>query len=875
VTSPTKRRRKYRGLRRGLDVTGSAVFALLVLVASVVGAGPLPALGAVLNTGTGVWRLAGDADRAHPEDVELPGLRASATVSFEDNGLAHVNATDDRDLFQVIGYVHARHRLTQMDLARRQARGELSEVIGPQTLMSDQFQTDLGLRKAAERDWARMPDDSQAKRTLLDYSAGVNAAIAELTREDRLPAMFKLLGYEPREWTPVDSLAIQRVVGQRISFDEQSMVFSYAANALPPDVFAEWFPEIPGNRQHPYDKGPFEKLPLGPLPVRAYPTDSAASGHSSPPRTSPTPTAEPPATQSTDFGPLLERMRALPSSSVHRLGNSNAWAVSGSRTESGGAILANDPHLEYSVPSVWYQIEGRSPGYRFTGVTTPGIPVPLIGKTDDISWGLTASQRPTTLYYVEKTDPAKTDQYFWQGKWQPMEKTTTEIKVRGQAPALHDTLLTAHGPVMQVQGGTVSVWWGGTLPSDNLNSMIDVLRAKSYQEFRASLRGWATPALNFFYADRKGDIGVVNAGIAPQVPADRNPALPMTGDGSADVIGTIPFDALPAAHNPPEGYVSSANQREVSADYPYQYSTSYNYPLQGWRADEVVLRLSGPGKMTAAETARIQNDWHDNYARQLTPFLVRALDSAQLSGVERRVADLMRQWDYQANPDVPQSLFFEPFKNRFTWNVFEPWWKHYGVPQNEEKSLLPTSPDVGSFANETLRGTVVGWLQNDPDNRFFAAPDGKPRDVDALLVDAFKATVADIVAKYGEDVEHLRFDKQEKVRFPSLSDNPALDLGPYPWGGTPRTINASVGTRFDPSSGKPIGNVATGGPTWRFLIDWGTGDARAVYPGGQSENPMSPWYGNGVPLWLKGEYWPVLEGREAEQASAVQWKVNR
>lgn len=883
MTGTTTRQRK----RRWLDVTGSMVLGLMVLAASVIGVGPLPALGGVLNTGTGVWRLAGDADRAHQEDIRLAGLSKPATVSFEDNGLAHVNAATDNDLFRVIGYLHARYRLTQMDLARRQARGELSEVIGPQALKSDMFQTDLGVRQAAERDWVRRSADTEAKRALLAYTAGVNTGINQLIHSDRLPTMFKLLGYRPRQWSPVDSLAIQRVVGQRISFDEQAMVFSYASKVLPSKVFDEWFPEIPGNRQHPYDTGPFTKHPLQPLPIRTYPGEPVPATHRAPagsaPATiappTPTPGAVAPAgaTQyngaAPNLDPLLKRIRSLPTSSVHRLGNSNAWAVSGSRTKSGRAILANDPHLEYSVPSVWYQLEGRSPGYHFTGITTPGIPVPLAGKTDDISWGLTASEHPTTLYYLEKTDPAKAKQYFWHGRWRPMDRTVHEIKVRGQAPTRHETLITAHGPVMQVQGVTVSVWWAGTLPSDNLHSVLGLLHAKNYREFRESLRGWATPSLNFFYADRKGDIGVVNTGVAPQVPAGRNPALPLTGDGTADVIGTIPYDALPSAHNPPQGYVSSANQREVSGDYPYQYSTSYNYPLQGWRADEIVVQLSKPGKLTADETARIQNDWHDNYARQLNPFLVRALDGAKLSAVERRAAEEMRTWDYQAKPGLPQSLFFEPFKNRFTWNVFEPWWKHYGVRQNPEKSLLPSSSEVGSIANETLRGTVLAWLQHDPHNRFFDLPDGSKRDVNAMLVKAFKDTVAAVVAKYGDDVEHMRFDQLERIRFPSLTDNPALELGPYPWGGTPRTINASVGTRFDPKNGKPLGNISTGGATWRFLIDWGTGDARAVYPGGQSENPMSPWYGNGVPLWLKGEYWPVLEGPAADKAFPTQWKV--
>ena len=454
-----------------------------------------------------------------------------------------------------------------------------------------------------------------------------------------------------------------------------------------------------------------------------------------------------------------------------------------------------------------------------------------------------------------------------------MTKLIEPIKVRGQGDVNHEVLLTAHGPVLQVHGGTVSVWWAGTLPSTNLRSVLGLLRAGNLGEFRESLRGWATPALNVAYADRRGDIAIFNIGVAPQV-VGHDMTLPLPGDGTADVSGSIPYDALPSSVNPPQGFIVSANQREVSADYPYQYSTSYNYVLQGWRDGEIIEQLSRPGKLTVEQSARLQSDWHDNHARQLVPLLLDALEGERLTAKEQHVADLLAKWDYNASPDLVAPYFFESFKNRFSYATFHPWWsEHFHAPQNPEHSLWPDTPNIGSFANEVLRGTVLGWAQHDPNNKYFSLPDGTKRTAADVLRLVFHEHMTYLLGKSGDDIDgNWRYGRHESLRFPSMSGLTALDIGPFPWGGNPRTINASIGTKLD-ANRNPVPNVSTAGATWRLVHDWGTGEARTIYPGGQSENPMSPWYGNGVPLWMKGEYWPLLEGAAADKATNVQWKV--
>jgi penicillin amidase len=864
-----------RRLRRGLDLGGSLVVLVVVVVVSALGVAGLPALGAVLNPGDGVWRLAADANGASDEDIALPALRHPVTISFEDNGPAHVAADDDMDLFRSVGYLHARFRLFQMDLTRRQANGRLAEVVGPDAVESDEFELDLGLRRAAERDWRELDENDPARAVLLAYTAGVNAAMTQLRDDDRLPTQFRVLGYEPTPWTPVDTLAVQRLVGQKISFDSQAVLLSYAEQSLGPDVFRDWFPDVPGNAQHPYDKGPYVRRPLAPLPVTADPgpgtpgADPGKTGAPAPGGTAPDSSA---IALGGSLAPLEERIDRLPEGAVSAMGHSNSWVVAGSRTRSGKPILATDPHLPYSLPSIWYQVEGSSPGYHFSGVTTPGIPVPLLGKTDRFSWGMTASQRPTTLYYLEETDPGNPDRYHWRGQWHDVTTIDERIEVRGADPVDHQVRLTAHGPIMQVEGVTVAVWWAGVLPSDNLGSMLRMLRSTDVHQFRESFRGWATPALNFSYANASGDIGMFNVGVAPQVPAGHVLTLPLPGDGAADVEGTIAYDELPASINPPEGFVESSNQREVAGDYPYQYSTSYNYVLHGWKDSEIVATLSAAEDFTLADSAALQTDWHDNNARQLVPELLTALAGQKLTADEQRVVDRLSTWDFAATPDSVEPTFFDSFKNRVSWVTFEPWWTHYGVKQNPGEYLLPRNPDAGAWANETLRSTVLGWVQHDPDNPYFSKPDGTRRNATDVLREAFHQTVAHVVEKYGPDMSTWRYDSYQSILFPSLMGLSALDVGPFPWGGNPRTVNTSVGTRDD-ENGNPLSNLATAGPTWRLNVDWGTGEAAAVFPAGQSENPLSPWYANGIPLWMAGRAWPVREEADLRDVPTVQWKV--
>ncbi|HEX6122353.1 MAG TPA: penicillin acylase family protein, partial [Ktedonobacterales bacterium] len=534
-----------------LNLVAAVVILGGLLFGGIQGAGPLPPLGPLLNPGTGVWTTAFDAQLPTTQALHLAGWQQPVQVTFDANGTAHITAATDHDLFMTIGYLHGTFRLTQMDLERRQGEGLLSQVIGKAALGSDQFELQLGLRRTAEQEWALLAPSDPARAILEEYSAGVNAAITQQRQSGHLPVMFKLLGYEPEPWTPLDTLVVKGIMTQTLDFSSGPLHMALLAKALGEEQAEQLFPIIPANEQHPYDLGPYHSDGVAPLAGSTGASARASDGQGVS------------AGEATAASSLLTRIAALPPSAIHFDSNSNNWAVDGSKTASGKPLLAGDPHLAQTLPAIWYQLDANSPGYHVAGVSIPGTPVVLIGHNQHISWSLTNTQNSATLYYKEQTDSAHPHQYFWRGAWQDMKATHYAIPVKGRAPVALTVEETAHGPIMTLDGQTMSVWWVGAAASQDLRVLLDIGRASNFSEFRDALRDWHAPSQNFVYADDQGNIGLISAGYYPIVPSGAKPWLPLPGDGSADVLGTIPFDDIPQVYNPPSHFVFSANQREV------------------------------------------------------------------------------------------------------------------------------------------------------------------------------------------------------------------------------------------------------------------------------------------------------------------------
>ena len=763
-----------------------------------------------------------DADRT----IRLPGLQQPVTVYLEKDGTAHVKALTDHDLFLATGYVHARFRLFQMDLMRRQGAGRLSQVVGKAALDSDRFELQLGLLRTAQLEWQQLSPGDSSHDALLAYTQGVNDRIDEAVRTHQLDAMFTLLGYQPERWTPIDSLLIKGDMTQTLNFTDTPLVMALLTRSLGADLTTEWFPVLPPNQQSPYDTGPYP--PASVAPIEAMAAQSAILSGAA---------------------PLYDRLAALPAGLIATGGASNNWAVAGAKSASGGALLAGDPHLHLTLPAIWFQLSLDSPSYHVAGVSIPGTPVVLIGHNEHIAWSLTDAQNQQTFFYVEKEDPAHPNSYLWNGRWKPYTTLSYDIPVLGGTTQHVTVRWSVHGPVISERGQTTSVWWTGNLPSQDLGVLLGIDRANDWAQFREALKGWLSPTHNFVYADDQGYIGLISAGYYPQV-GKGQPWLPMPGTGEYDVTGTIPFDQIPQDYNPLSGFIWSANQRQVTKDYPYYVGTASNFFDPGYRANEIRRVLSAPGKLSAGDMQSLQTDTRDFLAAEVVPALLQSLAKDTLTANEQAALSALRSWGYRMDTDSVGATIWWYFWGWYVSETFQPWWKSRAV-----------KVDMGEVF-DGLGQDLETWTLNDPNNRAFSAPGVGSRTAADAQRTAFHKLIGDLAKLYGPDPKTWTYSRAHARVLENLAQVKGLGYGPRADRGDANTPLAAGGY------------PSTHGPSWRMVVDWGSHTFQGIYPGGQSENPASDWYADRVDTWWAGGLRPMLDTAGATTAGGVRtWSL--
>ncbi len=809
--------KRPRPMRSALNVLAAAIASCAVLYVAFFGAGPLPALGPAFNPATGAWTMAADALISN-ETLRLAGLQQPVKVTFEADGAAHVVAQTDHDLFLAVGYVHARFRLFQMDLMRRQGEGRLSEVVGKAALDSDRFELQLGLVRTAQLEWNALAPDNRSRLALIAYAQGVNDRIAQVEADHQLPAMFTLLGYQPKPWTPIDSLIVKGDMTYTLDFTDTPLVMALLDKSLGPELTAQWFPILPPNPQSPYDLGPYPDQPApAPIAAMAQVTDAEAASAAA----------------------LYHRLASLPTGLVTTGGASNNWAVAGAKSASGGALLAGDPHLHLTLPSIWFQLTMDSPGYHVSGVSFPGTPVVAIGHNQHIAWSETNGQNQATFFYEEMEDSAHPNQYFWNGAWQAYKSVSYDIPVLGGSTEHLTVKLSVHGPVITERGQTTSVWWAGNIPSQDLDVLLGVDQASDFEGFRTGLRDWHAPSQNFMFADDKGNIGVVSAGDYPLV-GKGEPWLPLPGTGEYDVMGNIPYDDIPQAYDPPDHILWTANQRQVNPDYPYYIGTASNFFDPGYRANEIHRVLSQGGKLSAADMMALQTDTRDYLASEITPVLLDALSSGGLSANEQQASLLLARWDYRMETDSAAATIWWTFWQSYLAATFDPYWKSRGVKVDR------------SEVNDALGQDLEAWTLGDQNNPAFKLGGSSRTAVDVMRI-AFQSAVSTLSKQLGPNPNTWAWGKVHQRVLENLAQISGLNYGPRAERGDANTLLAAPDF---PSSH---------GPSWRMVVDWGAGTFQGIYPGGQSENPASQWYENRVDNWFNGQYAAMLT---ADQAAA-------
>ncbi|HKP48060.1 MAG TPA: penicillin acylase family protein, partial [Pyrinomonadaceae bacterium] len=456
---------------------------------------------------------------AQSTSLAVSALNEPVTVRRDERGIPYIQAKNDHDLYLAQGFVTASDRLWQMDLLRRSERGQLAEILsaGPNNVVleQDKQHRTLGFTHVAEAEFAQA--SPQAKALLQAYADGVNAFIASLDAKS-LPPEFQILQYKPAPWTPVDSLLVIKVFAEALSSTWRLDLMRDGLASLSPEKRAMLMPEI----------SPLDVLVVGKDSRKAAPRVSQIGSH--------------------DFDgsiiAALARDQQLESDSLKRLGMyaeslaaSNNWVVNGKHTVTGKPLLANDPHLSPSAPSIWYMVHLEAPGVRVAGVTTAGLPGVIIGHNDRIAWGFTNVGPDVQDLYLEQFDPANPARYKTPAGWADVTMRHEEIKVRkGFTDSAADTVtldvpVTRHGPIIfEKNGKRYALRWTALDPKlNNADSTYLMNRARNWKEFNAALRSFTAPTQNIVYADVDGHIGYHAAGVVP---------IRKTGDGSVPYDGT-------------------------------------------------------------------------------------------------------------------------------------------------------------------------------------------------------------------------------------------------------------------------------------------------------------------------------------------------
>jgi penicillin G amidase len=847
-------------------LAGRAIHGLIALCASAAllallafGFGPVPALGRALDPGHGAWASAAGGLPVRSRTLALPGLAHPASVTFTSHGVPSIRGASQDDAFLALGYLHASFRLTEMDLERRLGEGRVAQLAGPSGLASDKFELRLGLLRTAHQEWAAMARSGPAAQALLAYSRGVNDYLAQVRADGHWPAIFGLTGAYPRNWTPTDSLVLQGILTQELDFTTTPLDYALLERSLGPAHTMAWFPVLPphGVPQSPYDPGPYRYRGIAPIAAQA----SAASVTAQPAAT----TAAPgPATATGSAagaaiaaGSVLQETTELPAGLVHRHPDSNAWAANG-RAVTGVAMLAGDPHLPQTLPSVWYQAALSAPGLQVTGVTVPGLPGVLIGHNSRIAWSLTDVQNQATLFYTEQTSRTRRGQYFWRGAWRPMRQVRYTIPVRGGAAVPLTVDLTVHGPVLTKAGQTTAVDWMGNIPSPDLAVLLAIDKAADFAQFRAALAAWRAPAQNFVYADDHGNIGAISAGYYPVV-RHGDPWLPLPGTGADDVAGVIPYRAVPQVYDPPGHVVATANQRPAGPSYPYYLGTTADFFDPGYRAGQIYALLHGRSRMAPAAFAAIQLNVTDAPARRIVPRLLAALHGQHLSATQHAAAGLLRGWDGSMTASSGAAALWWTFWGDYLGAVFGPWWRAGKVPVRKDHAGLAVSAQQFS-----LDQVLESWTVSDPGNAAFTPPGSPHRTASGVMRTAFAAAVSHLARRLGPAPAAWAWGRLHTRQFPSITQAPGLGYGPRASGGDAWTIDAADG-----------GLESHAGPSWRMIVDWtghGSATAEGIYPGGQGENPASPWYTDQMADWWDGRYLPMPPAAGAA-AGPTRWNL--
>jgi penicillin amidase len=811
---------------------GSAGALLLLGVTGYLGArpaGPLPALGPLLDPANGLWASVHSTDLATEANDAIPGLRSEVSVTYDDRGVPHIFATSTLDAYRALGYAVARDRLFQIEMQTRAGGGTLTELVGERALPLDRATRALGMPRAAEQRVANADTTRPAWRMAAAYADGVNAYSRSLSYRD-YPLEYKLLGREPRQIGPVDMMHLMNRMGYTLASSEDELRQVRAAARVGREAALALF------------------TPHSPIVEPIQP-----NGQRAPRRTA----LELPAPGAPDAAAvaLLESLGnadlrlafGLPERGPDAVGSNN-WAVAPSRSASGRALLAGDPHLELTLPSIWYEAHLVVPdSFDVYGVTIPGLPGIVIGFNRDVAWTFTNVGADVMDFYLEEVDdPRSPTQYRLDGEWAELGRRV-ERYLDGDGRLLaEDTLHYTHrGPMRRVNDRWISHRWTVLEGDGEETEVFDrAARARTARELLDEMASrYQAPAQNMLVADRDGMIAIRSTGRYPIRPdSGRGDILRDGSTRRSDWLGNWAISEYPQAFAPSQGYLASANQQPIDPLVEPRYmGTDWERP---WRAIRINELLRATDKATPDDLRAWQTEPRSARADAFVPAFVQAARNGPPKPSLIRAGQLLADWDRRYTRDNERAVLFEGAMNELSrrlWDEFR--------SDDENAPPAPTPSDMMTAV--LLDAPSSGWW----DQRGTSLVETR----DEILADALEAAFDDLVARLGPVEEgQWQWSAHRTANINHLLRIPSLSRTGIPMQGGSGTLNPSTG-------------AGTHGASWRMVVELGDEmRAQATYPGGQSGHPASVRYDDRLAAWSEGRLDPLRVPRTPSDLPAAQ-----
>jgi penicillin G amidase len=834
-------------MQRALRIIG-IIAAVLIVLALILG---------------GVWL--GFSRRAYPKTtgtIEIEGISNPVEAYRDEFGVPHIYAQTPEDLFFAQGYVHAQDRFWQMEFWRRIGAGRLSELFGETSLSSDIFLRTMGFTKLAEQEYAQMDDDSRAIAQA--YADGVNAYVSSRKPEE-LGLEFALLqiqgvDIEIEPWTPVNSLTWAKIMSYDLGGNmDDELIRVQMIRAVGLDMAADYYPAF---RDDFPVIVPDEELDKLALPETAHGNDYAAKLMALNPQ----------------FIDGFDPSSSLAFGSGAGIGSNN-WVISGDLTDTGMPLLANDPHLSIQMPSIWYEVGlhcvndqgevGRTDScpYEVRGYSFAGVPGVIIGHNDRIAWGFTNVGPDTQDLYIERINPENPNQYEVNGEWVDMELRSEEIRIEGQdEPYVLHVRSTRHGPLITdntyadeagfsvgddgIGYTALSLHWTALQQNNTFRSVWLLNRAENWDDFREALSYFDTPSQNIVYADVDGNIGYQMPGLIP-IRAKGDGSLPVPGwTDDYEWTGFIPYDELPRAFNPEQGYIATANQPVVSENYPYLITVDFDRGYRAKRINQMIL--TDTDGISIEDIQAMQGDNLSLSALEVLPYLedIRIEEPAQNAARDR-----LLNWDAQMHMDSPDAALYALFWMELVHKTFND-----QLPQD-------LWPGGGAPSQDALY-----WLLQEEDNPWWddiTTPD-TVETRDDILARAWSQGYSAGVETFGSNLDEWRWGALHTATFENATlGRSGIDLiesifnrGPVAASGGSGMVNATNWSGTNPFDVSSV-------PSMRQIIDMGDlSNSLMVHTTGQSGHPGHKHYDDFIDPWRLIQFHSTLWLREAVEANA-------